>query len=87
MITEDFTGGELDTLVALVERGPLHDGDVPSKTGRDTLLKMGFAVKIVHCGEDSYQAATYKGRDAYLRRFKADTVREAIANRKSISVA
>lgn len=30
-------GAELDTLVALVEQGPLWDGDLPSKTGRDCL--------------------------------------------------
>lgn len=29
-----MTGAEKDTLIALVEQGPLWDGDVPSKTGR-----------------------------------------------------
>ena len=76
-----------DTLVALVEGGPLWDGDVPSKSQRDELIRKGLAVRIVHCGEDGYTAATYAGRDAYKAHFgtslggKADTIKEARANR------
>lgn len=87
MITKDFTGAELDTLIALVERGPLFDGDVPSKTGRDTLLKMGFAVKTVVHGECGYQTATMKGVEIYLKRYNADTIQEAIENRKKVAIA
>ena len=60
-----MTGAEKDTLIALVEQGPLWDGDVPSKTGRDSLLARGLAVRVVVKGEDGWQAATYAGRDAY----------------------
>ena len=87
MITKDFSGAELDTLIALVERGPLFDGDVPSKTGRDTLLKMGFAIKTVVRGQTGYQAATMSGVEAYLRRYNADTIAEAIVNRKNLAFA
>ncbi len=87
MITSDFVGGELDTLIALVERGPLFDGDVPSKSGRDTLLKMGFAVQTVVKGEHGYQAVTMKGLEAYLRRYNADTIAEARENRTKIALA
>ena len=83
MITQDFTGGALDTLIALVERGPVHDGDIPSKAGRDKLLEMGFAFKTVVNGEDGYQAVTYKGLNAYLKRYGSDNIIEAIANRKN----
>ena len=38
-------GAELDTLIALVEQGPLWDGDLPSKTGRDCLIERGLAVR------------------------------------------
>lgn len=82
-----MTGAEIDTLVALVERGPLWDGDVPSKAGRDDLILSGFAVRIVMAGADGYTAATYAGRDAYKRHFgtalggEADTIAEARANR------
>ena len=85
MITQDFTGGELDTLIALVEHGPVFDGDVPSKTGRDTLLRMGFAVKTVVKGESGYQVVTQKGLDAYLRRYNADTIEEARTNRQKLA--
>lgn len=81
-----LTGAEKDTLIALVERGPLWDGDVPSKTGRDALIAQGLAVRVVVKGEDGWQAATYAGRDAYKALYPgpdgpADTIREAKVNR------
>jgi len=81
------TGAEIDTLVALVERGPLWDGDVPSKVGRDSLIDAGLAVRVVVSGQDGYTAATYRGRDAYKEHFGtalggvADTLAEAKASR------
>jgi hypothetical protein len=84
-----LTGAEIDTLVALVEKGPLWDGDVPSKAGRDDLIARGLAVRVVVKGTDGHTAATYAGRDAYKRQFgsavdengTADTISEATANR------
>jgi hypothetical protein len=81
-----MTGAEKETLIALVEQGPLWDGDVPSKTGRDALLEKGLAAKVVVKGEDGWQAATYAGRDAYKELFPgpdgpADTINEAKINR------
>ena len=78
-------GAELDTLIALVEHGPLWDGDVPSKAGRDALIAQGLAVRVVVKGEDGWQAATYAGRDAYKAHFsgpdgQADTIKEAKVN-------
>ena len=55
----------IDCVYALFERGPLYDGDVPSKSGRDMLLHGGFAAKIVMNGEEGYNACTYKGARAY----------------------
>lgn len=83
-----MTGAEKDTLIALVETGPLWDGDVPSKQGRDSLVRQGLAAKVVVKGEDGWQAATYAGRDAYKALFPgadgpADTIREATANRQA----
>lgn len=77
----------IDTLVALVEKGPLWDGDVPSKRGRDELIELGFAVRIVantpkEGWSDGYTAATYSGRDEYKRYFgESDTMKEARAFR------
>lgn len=82
-----MTGAEIDTLVGLVERGPLWDGDIPSKADRDSLIEQGLAIRVVVNGEDGWTAATYQGRDAYKQHFgtalggSADTVAEAKANR------
>ena len=81
-----MTGAEKDTLIALVEQGPLWDGDVPSKRGRDALVERGLAVRVVVKGEDGWQAATYAGRDAYKALYPgpdgaADTMAEAKVNR------
>lgn len=82
-----MTGADKDTLIALVEVGPLHDGDVPSKRGRDALITHGLAVRVVVKGEDGWTAATYKGRDAYKAMYPdpdgadADTIRQAKVNR------
>tara|TARA_Y100000310_G_scaffold335183_1_gene416585 strand:- start:43 stop:447 length:405 start_codon:yes stop_codon:yes gene_type:complete len=52
-----------DTLVALYRRGPLEDGDVPSKSERDWLVQYDLAAKIINKGKDGNQALTYYGRD------------------------
>lgn len=77
----ELSGGALDTLIALVECGPLFDGDVPSKSGRSELLQLGLAVQVVVKGEDGYQAATYAGAKAYKDHFGQPTMAEARAER------
>ena len=84
-----LTAAEKDTLIALVEQGPLWDGDVPSKQGRDSLVRRGLAAKVIVKGEDGWQAATYAGRDAYKALYPgpdgpADTIKEAKANRATL---
>lgn len=39
-----LTGGQRETLWCLFKHGPTWDGNVPSKQGRDELVKMGFAI-------------------------------------------
>lgn len=51
----------LGTLNAIVTRGPLYDGDVPSKSDRDDLLSHGVIEKVIVKGEHGYQAANYFG--------------------------
>jgi hypothetical protein len=76
------TGRMLDTLVALVEQGPVWAGDVPSKIGRDELIALGLAFPTLVKGEDGYTGITYRGRNLYCYYFgKSDTVREAKAYR------
>lgn len=85
--TVELDGGQVDTLVALVEEGPLWDGNVPSKRARDELIERGLAVRVMVKGGDGHTAATYAGRDAYKARFPdldgaiPDTVAQAKVNR------
>lgn len=58
-------GAAIDTLHALMKAGPLFDGDVPSKRGRDMLAENGLAARIVVKGEDGYNAATHWGAMIY----------------------
>lgn len=48
----------IDTFKALIERGPLNDGDVPSKSERDLLLDVGLCVKVAANGSDGANAAS-----------------------------
>lgn len=54
-------GAERDCIYAGYKHGPLLDGDVPSKSGRDRLLAKGYMAKIVVKGVDGYNACTQKG--------------------------
>lgn len=71
----------LDTLIALIERGPVWDGGIPSKIGRDVLIERGLAVRIISNGldgwGDGYTAATYLGRDVYTCVYGCDNFRDA----------
>lgn len=60
-------GSCVDDLVALVENGPCWDGDVPSKSGRDALIKMELASRIPE--RAGYTAATPLGLLAYMQHF------------------
>lgn len=57
--------GERDTVRVCFEKGPIDDGDVPSKSSRDKLLNDGFVSKVVVKGQEGYNACTYKGGMAY----------------------
>lgn len=54
-------GGERNCLYAAYRNGPLFDGDVPSKAGRNSLLEKGYMAKVVVKGEDGFNACTHKG--------------------------
>ena len=58
-------GAERDCIRASYRNGPLFDGDVPSKSGRDRLLDKGYMAKVVVKGEDGYNACTHKGAWAH----------------------
>lgn len=72
------SGAVVDTLIGLIENGPLEDGDVPSKNGRDQLIDQGCAQRIVVRGSDGFTAATLKGAALYRWAFdNADTLKQA----------
>lgn len=56
---------ERDCIIACYKNGPIFDGDVPSKTGRDSLLKKGHMAKVIVQGKYGYNACTYKGAWAH----------------------
>jgi len=60
-LASQLDAGQRDTLIASFNSGPLDDGCVPSKAGRDELLKSGLIAKTIKCGEWGYNACTYKG--------------------------
>lgn len=59
------TAAEVEVIRALFERGPLFDGDVPSKQARDELVREGFVSKVVVNGDEGYNACTYSGARLY----------------------
>lgn len=61
LIWESFDGGERDTFHALMRHGPVWDGDIPSKTGRDELLTLGLAVRCCLKSAHGYTALSYLG--------------------------
>lgn len=80
-------GGEVDTLICLITKGPVWDGDVPSKIARDTLISIGLAHKCVvgintisSAGKSyswGYQVATYRGAYVYEALKRLDRIKSA----------
>lgn len=60
-LAEKMGSGHRDELRNLVRNGPVWDGDVLSKSGRDWMLNWGLASKCLVKGEEGYQVATYRG--------------------------
>lgn len=60
-----MTVDERDCIRASFQAGPLHDGDVPSRSARDVLVSRGYMAKVVVRGEDGNNACTNKGAWAY----------------------
>lgn len=79
---ENITGAQLDTLVALIERGPVEDGDLPSKSARDQLILSGDVARCVVGCAQGFQVATYKGSLLYMKIYgNSDSLLEARAFR------
>jgi hypothetical protein len=83
--SENRSGFCFDTLCALIERGPVWDGNIPSKSGRNALIERGYAVRIINNGEEGFTAATPMGMQLYINHVGGKTLQEAIARRKANS--
>lgn len=64
-LARNAKGNAADTIRAAFTRGPLYDGDVPSKAGRDWCLEHDLISKVIVKGEWGYNALTYKGAWVY----------------------
>lgn len=62
---QQLDGASLDTLHALIKVGPVWDGDLPSKAGRNKLVELGLAAKCVVKGRQGFQVATYRGWNVF----------------------
>lgn len=65
LAVEYLDASSCETLVALATVGPLADGEVPSKPGRDALVQLGFASRILVKGIEGFAACTNTGARAY----------------------
>src|SRR5262249_16194181 len=57
----ELSGSAIEVLHGLFIEGPLWDGDVPSKSGRDELVTFGLALRC-----DGWQQLTKKGLEMAL---------------------
>lgn len=61
ILAQDLQANECDTILCVNEFGPLFDGDIPSKSARDSLIYKGLMVKVVVKGEDGFNACNQDG--------------------------
>lgn len=73
VIASGLTSCMLDTLVGLVEEGPLWSEDVPSKLSCDALIAVGLAFNTVVRMQKGYIAASSLGADVYMHYFGQST--------------
>lgn len=79
--SENKDGFCLDSLIAIVEQGPVWIGSVPSKSGTYDLIDHGLAIRTVLGGEEGFIAATMAGVEKYKNYYEGSTLSEAKANR------
>jgi hypothetical protein len=72
-----------ENIIALIERGPVDDGDIPSKVARDELVSRGFAARVIVNQKEAGNVATYAGRELYKQLVDAPSLAEAIAKRQA----
>jgi hypothetical protein len=85
-VVKKLSANAIATLHQLVAQGPVWDGNLISKAGRDELVKLGAASKIIYFKKDGYQACTYMGAHMFRKLMfdpatglEQDTLKEALA--------
>lgn len=65
----DIHGGAVDTLHAIMNRGPLQSDSIPSKAGLAILLEHRLVTQCVINGNEDNYVATIKGWHTYKYRY------------------
>jgi hypothetical protein len=81
--TSKLPSGWAGTIILLVENGPIDDGDFPSKSARNEMIRQGFAAKVIFHQQEAGTAATYLGRELYCQLVDAARLKDAIAKRQA----
>lgn len=82
MSDENRDGWCFDTLFALLNRGPLESGDIPSKGGVRDLITRSYAVQVVLKDDVFGYAATPLGRDVFCQYYGVSNLSSAFAKRE-----
>lgn len=78
-----LSGCAQEVLFQLVKNGPVWDGDLIAKSGRDELLDNGLAVKCCAKGEQGFQVANYVGWNVLMAGTLGAAKAEVKASRES----
>ncbi len=65
LLERNDVGHVIGTMNQLIVDGPVYDGDIHSKSGRDFLLMEDYAVKVVVKNEQGFNAMNHKGWDLH----------------------
>ena len=59
IVWDALDSGQCESLKQLLFQGPVWDGNVPSKSARDDLIRWGLAARCCFMGDQGYTVATY----------------------------
>lgn len=64
-IARSLVSNDFETLDAVFNHGPLHDGDIPSANSRNKMYDLGVISRVIVKGEYGFNICTYKGAFVY----------------------
>jgi hypothetical protein len=74
---QTFDGGQREVFRQLLFHGPVYDGDICSKSARDSLFQLGLAVRCCYKGEQGYTAASYLAYTVHQRSLDSFQIKAA----------